>query len=68
MAKSKKQALTKTDHGYLSEKEITYQGKKAWLVKTEKHIKVTQGTKVIFNGPAGAWHRFLRTGKTQDEV
>lgn len=65
--KSKKETLTNTDRPYVSEKQIVYQGEKAWLVKTENGIKVTQGKKVVYDGPTGGWHRFLRTGKDQYE-
>jgi hypothetical protein len=67
MAKSKKATLTDTKRDYVSEKEIEVNGEKAWLVKTENSIKVTQGKKVIYDGPVGGWHRFLRTGKLHTE-
>lgn len=67
MAKSKKASLTDSDKTYVSEKEVKVKGKKAWLVKTGNHIKVTRGEKVVYDGPAGGWHRFLRIGKTQNE-
>lgn len=68
MTKSKIETLTDSDRSYTSEKKITYKGKAAWLVKTETNIKVTQGKKVIYDGPVGGWHRFLRTGKNQNQI
>lgn len=68
MTESKISSLTNTDRPYLSEKKIMYKGKKAWLIKTEKNIKVTQGKKIIYDGPVGGWHRFLRVGKNQNQI
>ena len=60
MRKGKIAALTKTQSYYISEKEITVNGKSCWLVKDGKHINISDGKKILFDGTANEYHAWRR--------
>jgi hypothetical protein len=60
MKKGKIKTLTETNSDYVSEKKIDINGEEAWLVKTNNHIRVTNGKKVLFDGRSNDYHRWLR--------
>lgn len=49
---------------YVSEREIVIGKKSYWLTKTDDHIKVVDGEKVVYDGKAQGFHKWLR-GKTE---
>jgi hypothetical protein len=50
-----------TQRDYVSEKEVVINGQKAWLVKRNTHITVTQGEKTLFSGSTREYSKWLRT-------
>ena len=55
--------MAKKSKKYISEKEITKDGKSFWVKKTEDQIKVVDGEDTVFEGSANGYQIWLKHGK-----
>ena len=52
--------VKKDSTDYISKKDVIIEGEVAKLTKTNNHIRVTRNRKVLYNGDANGYHKYIR--------